>query len=179
MASLCGPGNWRISNGTQRVEDTMYSFSVSSVSRNHGRLRSVGGVSRALQKVSHYTREPVNQAWNQDESNGIACVSGLVCIFMAFSRISVNTIFQCRGRYNWLSYFFTLSYPQIQGDDPVHTSLETLPFAIMVFAANIVAGWLLGTMVFVLTSSEVTTLISRMMYAAPLIFVFIDVHTSY
>ena len=49
-----------------------------------------------------------------------------------------------RASYNCLSYFVTLFYQQIRGDDPVHTSLETLPFAIMAFIVNIVAGWLLG-----------------------------------
>lgn len=50
-----------------------------------------------------------------------------------------------RASYNALSYFVTLFYQQIRGDDPVHTSLETLPFAIMAFVVNVLAGWLLGT----------------------------------
>ena len=88
----------------------------------------------------------------------------------------------------------TLFYQQIRGDDPVHTSLEPLPFAIMAFIVNIVAGWLLGivrgdvligvgllgTMVRILSHPALRARFSdTFIQAAPLIFSLIDVHASY
>ncbi|PIL26437.1 MFS general substrate transporter [Ganoderma sinense ZZ0214-1] len=87
----------------------------------------------------------------------------------------VTLVFLAWASYNALSYFITLFYQQIRGDDPVHTSLETLPFAIMAFIVNVVAGWLLGTV-----RGDVLIGVGLLgTLAAPLIFVFVDPHASY
>ncbi|KAI0742337.1 major facilitator superfamily domain-containing protein [Daedaleopsis nitida] len=89
----------------------------------------------------------------------------------------VGVVFLAWASYNCLSYFVTLFYQQVRGDDPVKTSLETLPFAIMAFIVNIVAGWLLG-----IVRGDVLIgvgLLGTMALAAPLIFTLIDVHASY
>ncbi|KAI1795258.1 major facilitator superfamily domain-containing protein [Ganoderma leucocontextum] len=87
----------------------------------------------------------------------------------------VALVFFAWASYNALSYFVTLFYQQIRGDDPIHTSLETLPFAIMAFIVNVVAGWLLGTV-----RGDVLIGVGLLgTVAAPLIFVFIDAHASY
>ncbi|KAI0776576.1 major facilitator superfamily domain-containing protein [Trametes elegans] len=87
----------------------------------------------------------------------------------------VAVVFLAWASYNCLSYFVTLFYQQLRGDDPVHTSLETLPFAIMAFVVNIAAGWLLGTV-----RGDILIGIGLLgTMAAPLIFALIDVHATY
>ncbi|KAI0760003.1 major facilitator superfamily domain-containing protein [Fomes fomentarius] len=65
--------------------------------------------------------------------------------------------------------------PTNPGDDPVHTSLETLPFAIMSGVASVGAGFLVARMrgILLIGIGHIGTL------AAPLIFALIDIHSSY
>ena len=51
-----------------------------------------------------------------------------------------------RGSFNSMLYFMNLFYQQIRGDDPLHTSLETMPCALMASLASVVGGYLLGIM---------------------------------
>ncbi|KAI0739552.1 major facilitator superfamily domain-containing protein [Daedaleopsis nitida] len=87
----------------------------------------------------------------------------------------VAVVFLGWGSYNCLSYFATLYYQQIRGDSTVRTSLELLPSAIMSFATNVAAGWLLG-----IVRGDILIgigLLGGMI--APLIFALIDIHASY
>ncbi|KAI0640897.1 major facilitator superfamily domain-containing protein [Trametes meyenii] len=88
---------------------------------------------------------------------------------------TIGVVFLAWASYNCLSYFVTLFFQQVRHDDPVQTSLETIPFAIMAFLANVIAGMLLGVM-----RGDVLIglgLLGTM--AAPLILALIDAHASY
>ncbi|GBE87203.1 MFS general substrate transporter [Sparassis crispa] len=87
----------------------------------------------------------------------------------------VGMVFLAWGGYNATSYFVTLYFQQVQGLDPLRTSLEILPSAIAAFAANAVTGWLLSRVRGdVLIAGGL--LISM---AAPLVFALQDMHAGY
>ncbi|OSC97556.1 hypothetical protein PYCCODRAFT_1527995, partial [Trametes coccinea BRFM310] len=77
--------------------------------------------------------------------------------------------------FNCLSYFVTLFYQQVRGDSPVKTALETVPFTILSFALNIVAGALLG----IVRGDVIIGLGLLGTMAAPLILALIDERASY
>ncbi|GBE87278.1 MFS general substrate transporter [Sparassis crispa] len=87
----------------------------------------------------------------------------------------VGTIFLAWGGYNVTNYFVALYFDQVQGLDPLRTSLEILPSVIAVLAANAITGWLLSRVRGdVLIAGRF--LISM---AAPLALTLLDVHASY
>ncbi|KAI9061391.1 MFS general substrate transporter, partial [Trametes sanguinea] len=88
---------------------------------------------------------------------------------------TIAVVFLAWASYNCMSYFANLFFQQVRGDDPAQTSFETIPFAIMAFLANVIAGALLGVM-----RGDVLIglgLLGTM--AAPLILALIDEHASY
>ncbi len=99
----------------------------------------------------------------------------LACSVVSTQLKLMSDVYRRRASYNALSYFVTLFFQQVRGDDPVHTSLETLPFAIMSGVASVGAGFLVARMrgILLIGIGHIGTL------AAPLIFALIDVHSSY
>ncbi|CDO69413.1 hypothetical protein BN946_scf184791.g8 [Trametes cinnabarina] len=88
---------------------------------------------------------------------------------------TIAVVFLAWASYNCMSYFANLFFQQVRGDDPAQTSFETIPFAIMAFLANVIAGALLG----VLRGDILIGLGLLGTMAAPLILALIDEHASY
>ncbi|KAI9069385.1 MFS general substrate transporter [Trametes sanguinea] len=87
----------------------------------------------------------------------------------------IAVVFFAWASFNCLSYFVTLFYQQVRGDSPVKTALETVPFTILSFALNIVAGALLG----IVRGDVIIALGLLGTMVAPLILALIDEHASY
>ncbi|KAL6299837.1 major facilitator superfamily domain-containing protein [Sparassis latifolia] len=96
----------------------------------------------------------------------------------------VGTIFLAWGGYNVTNYFVALYFDQVQGLDPLRTSLEILPSVIAALAANAIMGSLLSRVRGTFSSLAgfwlawyIRDSFSRM--AAPLALTLLDVHASY
>ncbi|KAL7277638.1 hypothetical protein ACG7TL_008565 [Trametes sanguinea] len=87
----------------------------------------------------------------------------------------IAVVFFAWASFNCLSYFVTLFYQQVRGDSPVKTALETVPFTILSFALNIVAGALLG----IVRGDVIIGLGLLGTMTAPLILALIDERASY
>ncbi|OSC97543.1 MFS general substrate transporter [Trametes coccinea BRFM310] len=88
---------------------------------------------------------------------------------------TIAVVFLAWASYNCMSYFANLFFQQVRGDDPAQTSFETIPFAIMAFLANVIAGALLG----ILRGDVLIGLGLLGTMAAPLILALIDERASY